>query len=388
MADCETAIGAPKSLSLSPGTSQSHEASVFQNLSAWPIHYTIGLGVWLCAGGLASWGLLKLRRRWRDRPRARKFVHAGLGLWMLLALLTLPEIACALFYDQTDSFSQTNVSRRWFALHVNPNRDGFRDDRPLPTTLKPNQQSVVFVGDSFTFGHGVKDPADRFTDRLRSRWDRERPDQLLVSNASLPGLDIRQLADGMVPDLYQDSRRIDLMVYVFVPNDIEYCDDRTAHHLKSLAAMEPRGWLFGHTYFYNLLWYRWQSLRRPEGDSYYSYLKGAYTSEPWPRFIKELNQLRETCKYRDTRLAIVAFPFLHDLGDDYSFAVAHEQLEKYCHDHKTPFLDLRPELSRHVAEGLVVNRFDSHPNSLAHELSANVMAPWVETLLDQLAASQ
>ena len=354
---------------------------MFQNLSAWPTAYTIGLGVWLLTGSIAFWGLLKLRRRWRDRPRARKCVQAGLGLWMLLALLTLPEIACALFYDQTDSFSQTNVSRRWFALHVQPNREGFRDDRLLPVQRTPQQRTIVFVGDSFTFGHGVKNPSERFTDRLRSRWERDRPGQFLVSNASLPGLDIRQLADGMVPELYQEQRPIDLMVYVFVPNDIEYCDDRTAHHLESLAAMEPRGWLFGQTYFYNLLWYRWQSLRRPEATAYYGYLKGAYTSEPWPRFTTELNQLRHLCDYHGTRLAVVAFPFLHDLGDEDSFAVAHQQLEQYCTMHSVPFLDLRPALAPHVNEGLVVNRFDSHPNPRAHELAAEALAPWIESVL-------
>ncbi len=354
---------------------------MFQNLSAWSTAYTLGLCLWLLAGGFTFWGLLKLRRRWREKPLARRFVHAGLGLWMLLALLTLPEIACALFYDQTDSFSQTNVSRRWFALHVQPNRDGFRDDQPLPTQRQPNQQSIVFVGDSFTFGHGVKNISDRFTDRLRARWDRERPDQFLVSNASVPGTDIRMLTDALVPELYRDSRPIDVLVYVFVPNDIEYFDDRTAQHLASLASMEPRGWLFGKTYFYNMLWYRWQSLRRPESAGYYDYLKGAYTSEPWPRFTTKLDQLRKTCDYHGTRLVIVAFPFLHDLGEGDSFAVADEQLGKYCQQHQTPYLDLSPALAPHVREGLVVNRFDSHPNVRAHELAAEALGPWLETLL-------
>ena len=356
---------------------------MFQNLSAWSTAYTLGLGLWLCVGGMAGWGLLKLRRRWREKPRARKCVHAGLGLWMLLAVLTLPEISCALFYDQTDAFSQTNISRRWFALHVQPNREGYRDDQLLPTSLKSNQQSIVFVGDSFTFGHGVKNTADRFTDRLRSRWSREHPDQFLVSNASLPGTDIRMLADGVVADLYRERHPIDLMVYVFVPNDIEYCDERTSHHLDSLAAMEPRGWLFRETYFYNLLWYRWQSLARPESAAYYGYLKGAYTSEPWGRCTLKLDQLRETCDYHGTRLAIVAVPFLHDLESEDSFAVAHEQLRKYCRAHDTPYLDLRSTLAPHVSEGLVVNRFDSHPNPRAHELAAEALEPWLHTLLDQ-----
>ena len=354
---------------------------MFQNLSAWSTAYAIGLGVWLLTGAIAFWGLLKLRRRWREKPLAKKFVHAGLGLWMLLALLTLPEIACALFYDQTDSFSQTNVSRRWYALHVETNRDHFRDDQPLPTQRQPGQQSVVFVGDSFTFGHGVKNTADRFTNRLRSRWERERPDQFLVSNVSLPGLDIRMLTDELVVDLYREQHPVDLLVYVFVPNDIEYFDEHSAEHYNSLAAMQPHGWLFGETYFYNLLWYRWQSLRRPEASSYYGYLQGAYTSKPWPRFTTKLDQLRATCDSHGTRLAIVAFPFLQDLGGEYSFAVAHEQLGKYCQEHNTPYLDLRSTLAPHASEGLVVNRFDSHPNARAHELAAEALAPWLETLL-------
>ena len=32
---------------------------------------------------------------------------------------------------------------------------------------------ICFIGDSFTFGQGVKDPADRFSDRVRSRLEAE-----------------------------------------------------------------------------------------------------------------------------------------------------------------------------------------------------------------------
>ena len=80
--------------------------------------YFYGMLTWLLAGGVGFWMLLRLRGQWRGQLKKLNWVNAGLSLWMGLALLTCVELYFALVYDASDSFNMTNVSRKWFALHV------------------------------------------------------------------------------------------------------------------------------------------------------------------------------------------------------------------------------------------------------------------------------
>src|SRR5437879_1722797 len=141
-----------------------------------PEGYLLGLCAWLAAGIVSFVALLSLRRRARGkRAVAWRLANVGLAVWVFLAAMTLAELYFAVVYDQSDSFNMSNVSKHWFDRHVRTNADGFRDDRPFPRNVPPGMKRLCFVGDSFTFGQGVKDPADRFSDRVRSRLEAERP---------------------------------------------------------------------------------------------------------------------------------------------------------------------------------------------------------------------
>ena len=67
------------------------------------------------------------------------------------------------------------------------------------------------------------------------------------------------------------------------------------------------------------------------------------------------------------------FPFLL-LGPNYPFAAARQKIvDPLPRRQKIPVLDLAPVLEPHLAEGLVVNGFDAHPNERAHQLAAEAM---------------
>src|SRR5262245_14665014 len=126
-----------------------------------PLDYVLGLAVWLAGSVAAFVLLLKLRRRWsRIAPQRVKWANAGLSVWMFLAALTVVELYFAIVYDQSDSFNMSLVSQHWFLRHVVPNNAGFRDARPLLEHVPAGMQRICFVGDSFTFGHGIKNVAD------------------------------------------------------------------------------------------------------------------------------------------------------------------------------------------------------------------------------------
>ncbi|MEX1229512.1 MAG: SGNH/GDSL hydrolase family protein [Planctomycetaceae bacterium] len=333
--------------------------------------YLLVMGGWIIAGIAAFYWLLKTRQRRRLAGGSLTRIHVALGLWFCLAALTLPELYCAFFSDHTDSFSKTNISRRWFARHVELNDQGFRDDVPLHRFTADDRRRLVFVGDSFTFGHGIDDPAERFSNRLARDLEEIHPGAWQVNNAGISGWDLREIVK-LVNDWMTKGVKVDVLVYVFVLNDIEHFDERTQKYYQQLTALEPKWWVLRETYFYNQMYYRVQALLRSESIGYYDYLNEAYAGPPWERFTDKLDELHTLCERNGIELQIVGFPFLHDQKGENPFAGGMNQLGDYSAERNIPFQDLTPALAV-AEESLTVNRYDAHPNARANELAAEAM---------------
>lgn len=347
-----------------------------------PDGYVQGMLVWLIGGGIAFWLLLRLRLMWRDRPRRVAWVNAGLSCWMTLALLTTVELYFALIYDASDSFNMTNVSKKWFAIHVEPQRRylkfseteaaGYRDDRDFLTTLRPDQKHVVFFGDSFTFAQGVPQVQNRFSNRVRTEIEAKSAGRILVSNLADTGTDLPYVT-RLAELLFANGHRIDTAVYVLCLNDIEAFHPRHATYYADLAKHAPKFVLFRDTYFLNWIYFRVRQFTLSDVRSYYAFVQDYYQGEPWQRMRSGLDKLHQLCRSKGTDLRIVIFPFLHNLGPDYPFRAAHRQIVEYCQTAAIPVLDLEPILAPAASQSLTVNRFDAHPNELAHRLAAQAM---------------
>lgn len=350
-----------------------------------PDRYLTVMGIWLVLLAAGPWLMLRVRRRLASGSRFRKLIPASLSVWMMLGLLTAIEIGYALFYDTTDALDVTNVSNRWFTVHVGDDLkllkfgedDGiyYRDDLEFPT--EPDDRThICFVGDSFTFGHGVPRVRDRFTNRLRqlsaerAAMHAEDPDTV-ISNLSQPGTDLYWV-DTIVRNVLKNGWGVDHFVYVFCLNDIDSCDPGFASRSAELASLRqvPDTFLFRDTYFLNWVYFRTQLLARPQVQDYYGYVREFYDGPAWDRFLKLLAGVRDECRAHEVRFTVVVFPFLHNLGPTYPFREIHAQISAGCADLQIPVVDLEPVLNRHAGQTLTVNPFDAHPNERAHAIVA------------------
>lgn len=352
-----------------------------------PLRYYAGLACWLVAGWFALVWLLKQRRSAKQmaqsstattvgpNPRGvwrMRLANLGLSLWIFLAGCTLIELYFAFLFNQTDSFNLSNVSQAWHMRYVQRNAEGFRDDQSLTENSKKPGRKLWFVGDSFTFGHGVARVADRFSDRIARDLERRHPGQFVVNNIAEAGIDaahVRKLSET----IFRSKLKPDILVYVICLNDIgESQGESRSAELKhpSLAPPFP---LFSHTYFLNMLWFRMKQATHPKVRDYFADLATAYKGRPALRMLDEIDRLKSACKGAGVELRIAIFPFLHNLGPNYPFGHAHTVLMEHCREIHLLALDLRPVLEPHVGEGLVVGRFDAHPNERAHALAAEAI---------------
>jgi hypothetical protein len=361
---------------------------------ALPLPYVAGMLVWLVGLLIGAVVLWLLHRRWSAAPAWRRVcARVGLAVWVLLAALTAAELAVAIAWDESDSFNCTNVSRHWWARHVQPDiktltfKDGesilYRDVTALPKEVADGQRLICVVGDSFALGYGVPHAADRLSDRLGASLEARRPGRFLVRNLSDVGRGIDWIA-WLVGELIDDRLPVQTVIYVLCLNDIEPFNTRPDELSAELRAIRPQSFLLTRTYFINLLYYRAHMASSRNIGGYYDFLAEAYVADSpaWLAMRGELDAIRQRCASAGLDFRVVVFPFLHQLGEGYRFAEAHRLVVEWCDRAGVPVLDLRPVLEPHAREGLTVNRFDSHPNERAHALAAVAIE---RELLDDLA---
>lgn len=335
--------------------------------------YLFGIAGWIVA---LSWMLrrgLIYRRFRKSKQQSLTFVNLLLSGWFVLVALTLPEVWSALFVDQSDAFNMTNISQRWFQRHVVLNPQGFRDSRPFQRTVPEGQRRIAFLGDSFTFGHGVPNVEDRFSDRVARNLDEKAAGEFVVNNLGVPGHGMNDIKPLWEKVVVADDAQVDIAIYSLCLNDIEWFSRENLAENEKIQRLKPENWFLRDTYFYNTIYFRVQLLRQPRLRNYYEYVETFYRGTPWDRMKNELAEVHQTISASGTDFRLVIFPFLHNLGPQYPFREAHAKIVAFAQSQQIPVLDLEPVLAPHVAEGLVVNRFDPHPNSRAHELAAAAM---------------
>ena len=351
--------------------------------------YLAGMGLWLIVLALCPVLLVRLRRRWKDRPRRIKWVFIGLSAWMCLCLLTAVELGFALLYDTTDSFSMMNASRRWFRVHtesdmktlefVNGTGIEYRDSTEFPGRALPdNARHVCLLGDSFTFGHGVANVEDRFSNQL-GRLLADSQQRVVVSNLSKPGTDLFWV-ESVLSNLFRDGHKVDSAVYVMCLNDVEAFHDPTMSESTKRAHFEPPTFLFRDTYFFNWAWFRWQQIRQPGIRDYYGFVEDYYNGEPWQLFRRRLQEVDQLCRENNCHLTVAVFPFLHESAGE-RFAPVREKITASCQEDGIRAIDLVAAFEGHQGENLTVNAFDAHPNEQAHKRVADLLAEKIDLVL-------
>lgn len=104
--------------------------------------YIFGMTGWLLLLAAFVYFVLKRLGNRTEKQKSSTKIKMAISTWLLLCLLTLLELFFATIYDQSDGFNMTNVSKKWFVLHVEPDQkalmfhDGegtvYRDIREFP----------------------------------------------------------------------------------------------------------------------------------------------------------------------------------------------------------------------------------------------------------------
>ncbi|MFP6769084.1 MAG: SGNH/GDSL hydrolase family protein [Planctomycetaceae bacterium] len=251
---------------------------------------------------------------------------------------------------------------------------------------------LLGLGDSFTFGVGVRDD-DTFLRRLETRLSARTSCQVL--NAGTQGYNTHD--QQLVLEDRWLGFKPDIVLVVFYLNDV-YRDEAAVAFWNNGEGdgvyLRPTG-----AARFSLLadWCQHSWRARALQQRMIRHYDQAYFTDPkqffanpqapdarkmdWPSSRHALERIAELGRDHGFRVGLAIFPELMSLDDDYPFAAIHELVAAACHKIGLPVHDLFPALKGHAARDLWVHPTDHHPNELAHDLVARSLEQFVRDSL-------
>lgn len=295
----------------------------------------------------------------------------------LTFILGISEVFVRIFYSDitTTADNSSYFAQRWKEQQPEQiNSMGFREreiNSPHPDTYR-----IVVIGDSFTYGQGVK-KSQRVTDILEQQLNTS-DIQYEVLNFGRPGAETRDHLEILKKHVLNINP--DYILLQWFINDVEGSDysDRPKFW-RLLPSDYLNQYLHNHSALYFLVKQKWQNLQQLIGIvpdfSYTQYMVKRFkdlNNNDSQRARGELAAFIDLCKEKGIPVGIVAFPgFSNDLLTTYPLGFLLDRVSTLCKEKDIPCVDLRSAFSKvdHPSK-LWVNKFDHHPNHLAYKISA------------------
>jgi len=256
---------------------------------------------------------------------------------------------------------------------------------PAADPKSPATHRTLFLGDSFTYGLAV-DPPATFVGRIEARLNETRP---------LPGIEHYEVYNGGIPGsltpawhallaAFGRTYQPDLVVAVFFLRD-GVAGVTTLGQIDAIRDQMQRlareSFAYRHSYLFRFVRARYE--QRALSARYLARLRAGYLGSEaeqaeWWRARIELLWLRRESHRLGARFALVVFPMLYRLDDDYPLADVVDAVTGFAADEEIPVFSLLPAFRGLHAPDLWLSPFDQHPNARAHAIAAEALWPFIE----------
>ena len=271
-------------------------------------------------------------------------------------------------YDESDGLGFLQVNKRWQERHVVYN-NYFKRDRDFKVEKPVGAIRIGVLGDSITFGAGIANTEDRFSNILQKRLE-ENGFNAEVYNLGVPGLDSHEEIK-----LYQDLSYLnfDIVVWQYFLNDIQPQDKSEPAEIISQDAYanDFMRWLTENSTFFDFLYWRFSSKYAKTYDKLGNHYLSMYSNEDtFKNHEQELSRFITGLKEENKKIIVIIFPFMELLGPNYPATEAHQKLQNFFKSQDIQTIDLLDNLKSANWRDLVASKFDTHPNKKVHMLAA------------------
>jgi hypothetical protein len=223
---------------------------------------------------------------------------------------------------------------------------------------------ILCLGDSFTFGEGVREE-DAWPQRLR----RSLGPSTQVINAGVQGYDFDHEALYLL--LYGRKLHPDVVVIAFFMNDMMQFGETVENHMLLTETPAELSRLGRASALWRLL--KRRQLAARQTSRYLADLRESFSGVRWREAKGRIGRLREMANHDGFRIVAMIFPLLYRL-DDYPLEHERAEVQRAFNEAHIEVLDLLDSYRAHVAAELWVHVLDPHPNELAQAIAAERLA--------------
>ncbi len=271
---------------------------------------------------------------------------------------------------------------------------GFRVPWDGPVRSIDDQLRILFVGDSLTFGFGVKARNSFCEKTVATLNERHHGLQAVALNAGVCGYDTRQelhllndLGFKLEPSLVvlqiclNDFTRQFSMELSDVCRPAEFAGAMAHNHWSGLYRVVQKCGEF--------VRYRGQKQSAAESIQFFEMVEllsdppSELVQKSWHNMELMLRRFVNDCRTRDIPLAVVVFPVSMQLSRDDLTAWPQEQIRRFAAEIDVPLLDLRPTyrrlIDREIATPNELYMDLTHPTVRGHQIATDAIVHFLET---------
>ncbi len=303
------------------------------------------------------------------RPKTKKILIAvAFSVVSMVLIFTVFEGYFRYVYDESDGLGFLQVNKRWQERHVVYN-NFFKRDRDFKVEKSTGILRIGMLGDSITFGAGIANTEDRFSNILQRNLE-ESGINAEVYNLGVPGLDSHEEIK-----LYQDLSYLnfDIVVWQYFLNDIQPEDKGEPAKIISQDAYtsDLMRVLSKNSTFFDFLYWRFSSKYTSTFDQLSNHYLLMYSNKSTLKnHEQELSRFIDDLKEKNKKIIVIIFPFIELLGPNYPATEAHNNLQYFFKSKDIQTIDLLDDLKSANWRDLVASKFDTHPNEKVHMLAA------------------
>jgi|GEM_PF-973531 len=270
-----------------------------------------------------------------------------------------------------------------------------RED-PVTTPKADKVYRIYYFGDSFTYGQGVPDVDDTFVHLVNVRLNERQPLPTPHRFESYNG----GISASLTPHWVQlcnetlDAYDPDLVVAVFFLRDglLGVTSMGQIDLIRQgMQQLMRESFLFRYSQIYRL--YRERSAQVELARQYLAAMKVGYLgradqTQQWRQSQADLLTLKRHAASVGAPFAVVIFPVLFALQEDYPLRDVCDEIARFCKANDIPVHSLLPTFMGQKADPLWVSPFDQHPNERGHALAAKGLYPFVAKMIREGEASK
>lgn len=323
---------------------------------------------------------LLFKSSWRKKAKIISLTVLGFIFWSFV-LFCISEAYFRYVYDESDGLGFLKVDQAWHRRHVVYNGD-FMRDREFKQKKQEGVTKIGVIGDSITFGAGIKDPQKRFSNLLEEELN-STGTKAEVYNMGVVGLDSKDIKSKQE---HIKSFNFDIIVWQYFFNDIG-TDEDVLTRTKIIQKYRRENLLIAKitqkSYLADFLFWRiTQRYAKSIADLQSLDFASYRNNEKFKDHEKVLDEVLAEFKSGGAKVVVIVFPPVNMLGPNYPLWDINVKLKDYFASRNIEgFIDLTDDLANSYPQELEAGKFDAHPNEKVHALAADRLFKVIDKLV-------